>query len=133
MPVVADFTVIVGDTPVTIGDNRPVYEKNFNTGGRFPTDALLMFNVRHLTHTHRNVVVRVNNQEVGRIFPYSGRNEDANNWYTQTIVLNPGQLRDGDNELQIDAVRLDGADTSPSNVFDDFSVKDVVCFFHQHA
>jgi hypothetical protein len=40
-------------------------------------------------------------------------------------------LHNGDNELQINAVGWPGA--SASNLFDDFQLKDVVCFFHQAA
>ena len=34
MPVLCDFTLILGDSVVTIGDAMPIWEKMFNTGGR---------------------------------------------------------------------------------------------------
>lgn len=134
MPVLADFTVIRGDSPITIGDNNTSWDTTFNTGGRHNSAAVLMFNIQHLTHTHRNVVVKVNGNEVGRIYPYSGEFETAKNWYTQIITLTGSQLKSsGNNQLRIQAVRLDPEDTTGTNVFDDFNIKDVVCFFHQEA
>ena len=89
MPVVADFTLIQGDSVVTIGDALPVWEKTFNTGGRESgSPAILIFNVRGLTLTTVNVVVKVNNVEVGQIRRYGGDGDITNNWYTQMIAMN---------------------------------------------
>ncbi len=132
MPVVSDFTLIRGDSPVQIGDGLPIWEETFNTGGRESgSPALLIFNVRGLTSTNVNVVVKVNNVEVGQIRRYGGDGDIANNWYTQMIAMNGNQLNNGDNEIQIEAVGWPGA--TPGNLFDDFELKDVVCFFHQDA
>jgi len=141
MPVLCDFIQIVGDAPVTIGDSLPVWEANFDTGGRksgsdiFST-ALLIFNVRGLTHTNLDVNVKINNVVVGKIYRYGGlneaeRNDTANYWYTQMIAMTGSQLKDGVNEIQIEAVGFPGA--TPTNKFDDFQLKNVVCFFHQSA
>lgn len=49
------------------------------------------------------------------------------NWYTQAIALTGSTLNKEENsELQIEAVRLEEEDTSGTNVFDDFNIKDVV-------
>jgi hypothetical protein len=47
------------------------------------------------------------------------------------IAMNGSELNDGNNELQIVAVGWPGA--TSGNLFDDFELKDVVCFFHQSA
>ena len=137
MPVLCDFIQIVGDSPVTIGDSLPVFEKTFGTGGRESgSTALLIFNVRGLTFANQDVSVKVNNQEVGKIFRYGGlndaeRTDTAKYWYTQMIALQGSTLHDGNNELQIEAVGWPGA--TNTNKFDDFQIKDVMCFFHQAA
>jgi hypothetical protein len=132
MPVVSDFTLIQGDTIVTIGDSLPVWETTFGTGGRVSSEpALLIFNVRGLTATDVNVIVKINNVEVGQIRRYGGDGDIVNNWYTQMIAVGGSQLNDGNNELQIQAVGWPGS--TPGNLFDDFMLKDVVCFFHQSA
>ncbi|NEO82449.1 hypothetical protein, partial [Moorena sp. SIO4G3] len=65
MPVVCDFSEIVGDRPVNI--TPTVWERNFNTGGRTLGTAFLIFSVSGLTSTR--VFVRVNNVVVGEITP----------------------------------------------------------------
>jgi hypothetical protein len=132
MTVLSDFTLIRGDNPVTIGDGTPLWEATFGTGGRVASEAaLLIFNVRGLTSTNVDVVVKVNNVQVGTIRRYGGDGDIANNWYTQMIAVGGSQLNDGFNELQIAAVGWPGA--TSGNLFDDFELKDVVCFFHQEA
>jgi len=140
MPVVCDFIQIVGDAPVTIGDALPVWEANFNTGGRkagtdIGSTAFLIFNVRGLTHTNLDVNVKINNVVVGKIYRYGGLNEaertdTAQYWYTQMVALTGSQLKDGNNEIQIEAVTFPGGG---KNNFDDFQLKNVICFFHQSA
>jgi hypothetical protein len=137
MPVVSDFIEIVGDSPVTIGDALHVWEANFNTGGRQSgTTAFLIFNVRGLTYASSNVEVKVNNKSIGSIHRYGGlsdadRDETAKHWYTQMISLAGTTLNDGDNEIEIAAVKYPG--TSAADTFDDFALKNVFCFFHQAA
>lgn len=137
MTIVADFTLISGDSPITIGDGNTQWTKDFFTGGRHNSPAILLFNVRGLTAAVQSVEVKVNGIEVGRIFPYSLANGAANNnianqWFTQMIALGGSQIRgNGTNQLSIRAV---GYPNSPSNDnFDDFQLKDVVLFFHQNA
>ena len=132
MPVLSDFTLIRGDDEVTIGDGLSVWETTFHTGGRESgAPAFLIFNVRGLTHTNVDVEVRVNNAVVGHIRRYPGEESTSSYWFTQMIAMNGSTLNDGNNELQINAVSFPGA--TNNNVFDDFQLKDVVCFFHQAA
>jgi hypothetical protein len=132
VPVVSDFTLIRGDSVVTIGDGLPLWEAAFGTGGRVASEpALLIFNVRGLTATDVNVIVKINNVEVGQIRRYGGDGDIVNNWYTQMIAVGGDQLNDGNNELQIEAVGWPGA--TNGNLFDDFQLKDVALFFHQSA
>ncbi len=137
MPVVCDFTQIIGDSPVTIGDPRLVWEKTFNTGGRNSgSSGFFIFNVRGLTYANVDVKVKLNNKVVGNISRYGGlndadRNENAKYWYTQMVAFNGSDLKNGNNEIQIEAVGFPGS--TSSNKFDDFQVKDMMCFFHQSA
>lgn len=132
---VSDFIEIVGDSPITIGDNLPLWEKSFSTLGRTQTlSALLIFNVRGLTYATSDVEVKINNKSVGTIRHYGGlsdadKNETAKHWYTQMIALSGIDLIDGTNEIQILAVKYPGS--AGADTFDDFSLKNVVCFFHR--
>ena len=137
MPVVCDFAQIVGDSPVTIGDPRPVWEAEFSTGGRRSNAAaFLLFNVRGLTYTDTDVNVKLNNRVVGKIYRYGGlsgsdKTEMARHRYTQMIHFNGSDLNNGNNEIQIEAVGFPGS--SNANMYDDFQIKNLVCFFHQAA
>lgn len=112
MPIVSDFTRIVGDNPRPIGN--AAVELPFGTGGRDANhDALLVFGVRGLNST---VQVKVNNNPVGSLSPTSTQTH----WFTQMVYLTGGQLNNGNNELQLEAVNNDA-----------FEVKDVTCFFGQ--
>ena len=130
MPVVSDFTIVQGDDRVTIGDSNTLWEANFSTSARVESEpALLIFNVRGLTDTNVDVVVRVNDIQVGTIGRYNGGSSNAGNWFTQMIRVEGATLNSGSNELRIEAVGWPGA--TAGNMFDDFDLKDVVCFFHQ--
>lgn len=132
MPFVSDFVMIKGDEPIRIGDGRDLWEAPFNTGGRSADHhAFLIFNVKGLTHTNLDVRVRVNGIEVGKIYHYGGRSETAEYWFTQMIAMQGQTLNDGDNEIEIRAVSWPGA--TADNLYDDFYLKDVFCFFHQFA
>ena len=52
-------------------------------------------------------------------------------WYTQMVAFNGSDLKNGNNEVQIEAVGFPGSRST--NKFDDFQVKDMMCFFHQSA
>jgi hypothetical protein len=137
MPIVSDFTVIQGDQSRRLGDGATLWEKNFNTGGRRSSgQAILMLMVKGLTYATEGVDVKINNRSVGKIFPYRWptqelRNADAAHWYTQIINVGGSNLNNGSNELQLQAIGFPEA--TGTNQFDDFSVRDVVCFFNQSA
>lgn len=132
MTVICDFTVIHGDDSVLIGDGHEEWDETFNTGGRNSYSdggAFLLLNVRGLTHTDRDVDVQINGRSVGKIRHYGGQKETAGYWFTQMIHFPSSILHDGDNRIEIRAVTWPG--TTPANRFDDFELKDVICFFKQ--
>ena len=131
MPVVCDIQVIQGDACKKLGDGgATVWEKNFNTGGRHSGgNAILMFMVKGLTATNSDVTIKINGTNVGKIEHYNGA--DSRHWFTQIVNIGGGVLKNGNNELQIEAVSFSGA--SPGNLYDDFWLKDVVCIFQQRA
>lgn len=131
MPVVCDLQVIQGDATRRLGDGgATVWEKNFNTGGRYAAgDAILMLMVKGLTATQSDVDVKINNKHVGRIEHYNGA--DSRHWFTQIINIGAGILKSGNNEIQIEAVSWPGA--RAGDIYDDFWIKDVVCIFQQAA
>jgi hypothetical protein len=131
MTVLCDFVVIQGDVTKVMGDSGAVlWEKTFNTGGRRSGgNAILMMMVRGLTQTTSNVPVKINNKDVGYIFNYNGAN--ANHWFTQIINIGQDILKDGNNEFQIGAVSWPGA--KAGDLYDDFAIRDVVCFFQQSS
>ena len=129
MAVLSDFVVIQGDSNRRVGDGATLWEKNFNTGGRHSGGAaILMFMVKGLTVAEKDVDVKINNTSVGKIFRYNGAN--ANHWFTQIINIGSGILNNGNNELQIEAIDYEGGG---SDHFDDFYLRDVVCFFQQSS
>ncbi|MBD2441010.1 polysaccharide lyase family protein [Nostoc sp. FACHB-110] len=141
---VSDFIEITDTDPntnkqeeITIGDDRLVWERRFNTPSRKSNrTAFLIFNIRGLTDTESEVKVKINNETIGTITPYPGLSEASKqqikkHWYTQMIGIPGKVLKDGENEIQIEAVGFPGANNS--NKFDDFVIKNVICFFHQNA
>ena len=146
MPLVGDFRLIVEDSPINLGDSNQVWQQNFNTGGRDAnTPGFLIFNVRGLTHSDRDVVVSINGTQVGVIHNYrpGGSGIDTTNinqpekwrqsghWYTQIIGFTGNQINDGNNTIQIQAVEF--PENTSTNRFDDFEIKDLVCFFRQNV
>lgn len=145
MPNLCDFTQVVGDRPVNIGDREPLFERTFGTGGRQRSPAFLIFNVRHLTHSDLNVPVSINGHEVGFIHNYRPGGPDIDrtdgsqpekyrqidHWYTQMIAFPGSQLDRGENTIQIQATQF--PENSARNKYDDFQIKDMFCFFHQGA
>lgn len=146
MPVLCDFTLIVGDSPISLGDSNQVWEEDFDTGGRRSNSpGFLIFNVRHLTHSNHDVVVSFNGNQVGVIYNYrpGGAGIDSTNinqpekwrqadhWYTQMIAFSGDQLNSGKNTIQIQAVQF--PEHTRTNEYDDFQIKDMICFFHQEA
>ncbi|MEA3325624.1 MAG: hypothetical protein U9Q37_10955 [Euryarchaeota archaeon] len=72
--------------------------------------AILMFMVKGLTVTDSDVDVKINNTSVGKIFNYKGAN--SNHWFTQIVNIGSNILKNGNNELQLEAVSFAGATPS---------------------
>lgn len=133
MPVVGDFNVIQED-PITIGDNNPVWTKRFGTGGRESGVALLMYSIRGLTYAPTGARISINSWTF-EVHPYPGRDETAGAWYMQMHSFNGLALKGStpNNIVKVEAARLGPDDTTGTNVFDDFQIKDITVFFHQDA
>lgn len=131
MPVLCDMKVIQGDAQKLIGDGGTAnWEPKFNTGGRRASgDAILMLMVKGLTNARSDVPVKINGTQVGVIELATGNN--ANQWFTQIISIGGANLKDGDNELEISAAPA--SQPGPGNLYDDFILKNVVCFFQQSS
>jgi hypothetical protein len=125
--VVSDYSMIVGDSSVQIGDALPVWTATFNTGGRETSNAFLTLNVANLTATSSAVAVRINGTIVGYIYPYTGA--PSTHWYSQTIAFSGSVLHNGSNEIEVRAVSYPGA--SYGDIYDDFFLKGVICHFKQ--
>ncbi len=113
--VLCDFSQIIGDSvmniPVTTGGAEFPLPR-FNTGGRISTAAaLLVYSASGLTGTAR---VFINGSDVGAITPTA-----SGVFSTQLIAVSGNQLRDGDNSIVL------------KSVSDAFTIKNLVCFFHQ--
>jgi hypothetical protein len=135
MTKVSDFVVVLGNNTETIGDDQILWESDrFSTAGRLADGfAFLTFMVKGLTQAASNVdVVIANGDEhlVGRIYRYNGANPA--HWYTQTIEIGPGVLNNGPNTLRLVAVDIAGGGAGGDD-FDDFSVRDIICFFQQEV
>jgi hypothetical protein len=131
MTVLSDYEVIQSDE-VEIGDatgGNP-WTKNFDTGGRLDEQAFIMLMVKGLNR-QKNAEVRVNDRKVGEIFPTSGPD---NNWSTQTIVFEGSVLNKSsgaNNRIAISAVVSDIP--TIEGVFEDFTIRNVVCSFRQNS
>lgn len=137
MPVVCDFELVQGDAARRIGDGATLWEKNFRTPGREANGhAFLIMMVKGLTFATEGVDVKINNTSVGQIFPHRWstqdlRNDDGNHWHSEIINVGGANLQNGDNELQIEAIGF--PEGNSNNLFDDFLVRNVYCFFQQNA
>jgi hypothetical protein len=111
------------------GEGSPVYRKRFSTAGRRDTQALLMINVRGLTDGSATVII--NNKIVKSLQPCPQGN--SGQWFSQHMVLQSDLLdpssKDGQNVIEIKRVLETG--NGGGGQFDDFIVRDIVCFFHQ--
>ncbi len=129
MPVVSDFTIIHGvNTGITMGDRgfHPIFETTFNTGGRHGVGhAFITFMIRGLTVATHAPLIRINNVDVGRILPYTGAN--SQHWFTQTINITGAMLNNGNNEFEVHAAPSERA----LGTYDDYVLKNIMCFFQQ--
>ena len=127
MPRGCDFVVIQGEKAVKIGDRNPVWETTFRIPGRRrPRQAFLIFNVKHLTYA--DVPVIINGQEIGVIYHHENWQVFQDHWFTQMINIGSDVLKNGENVIQIAAIRLP-PDPASDNEYDDFDLKDMICFF----
>jgi hypothetical protein len=130
MPILCDFELIVGDEEIEIPhyvsrtDLTVVTEfdlPSFSTTFRLETrPALLMLSVRGVA----DATVVINNAEVGTISRI-GMNDLQ--WFMQTIAVS-GVTLSGNFSNTISL-----RDISRSATSSVFSIKDVVCFFHQDS
>ena len=122
-----DFVVILGEEPVVLGDNQPEWEQAFMIHGqRQLSQAFLIFNLRHLTYA--DVAVSINDQNIGKIYHHDNWQVFQEHWFTQMIHFDGRVLKPGKNVLQI-AARALPPDPDSDNAYDDFDLKDVICFF----
>ena len=143
MALVCNFTQILGNNAVTIGDNNQTWQASFDTTGRVSgSPGFIILNVAHLTHSLADVPVKINGSQIGVIHTYRPGGSDinttdvdqvekwrqANHWYTQMIAIAGSQINNGSNTIQIQAVTLPEAGST--NQWDNFVIKDVFCFFH---
>jgi hypothetical protein len=128
MPVVCDFTVIQDGT-VTIGDNTGKFQQSFGTGGRHNSQALLMVNVKGLTR--KFAAVRLNGTFLKALQPAVEASRDQ--WFTQHMVLPSHLLSPNEGQNVIEIFHADNTNSADGGQFDDFEIRDVVCFFHQEA
>lgn len=130
----SNFSVIQGNTSVCIGDpprGIDQWREDFGTGGmKSGTDAILMFMVAGLTVTENDVPIYIHNgselERIGKIENCHGAHKG--HWFTQIVNIEPNILRVGTNTLVIDAVNFPGMDPRDDK-FDDFFIKNVICFF----
>lgn len=126
MIIASNFKVIQGDTSKRIGDGAEKYEKTFKAENyNAEYSAILMLMVKGLTATAKGATVLVNNEDIGTIEPYTGGN--PSHWGTQIINIGANVLKKGTNKLEIEAVPH--PNPQPGNKYDDFYVRDVVCFY----
>lgn len=142
--IVSDYAVILGSGSVWIGDDDkakavPEWTAEFWTGHRWPGQgAILVFNVSQLTASIGNVPVYINDQKVGEIARYCGaktRDQRAwEYWYSQTICFDGGVLKaEEPNLIRIGASVIDPKFSAGEDKFDDFCIKDMVCWYKQKA
>jgi hypothetical protein len=131
MSIINNFQVIQGNQAQKIGDRgTDLWVESFNTRGRYSNgQAILTFMVRGLTDSDQDVDVLINDTVVGSIGHYYGG--DPRHWFSQTVQIDEGVLRNGENTLRIEATGLPVP--RPGNLYDDFYIKDVVCFFQQEV
>ena len=131
MTLLADYEVIQSEA-VVIGNSAPSngqhpWKIKFDTGGRHDDKpAFIMLMVKSLNRGF-DPEVRVNGTVVKQL---SSTIAPDGNWSTQTIVFDGSILHEDEaNNLEISAVPL-GVNNGQ---FNDYTIKNVVCFFRQGA
>lgn len=150
MPIVGDFTVISGkpdaggrtgdfENPYRIGDNSGdgPFRIHFGTGGLHNSPGLLTFMVRGIPNG-RAANVRINGHRIGVLTGTeieAGQRDRDKVWRYQqfaipTNVLSGANSNDA-NRLDIGAIPITSGGAQGD--FNDFDVRDIVCYFHQVA
>jgi hypothetical protein len=128
MPRVTNFTDLVGDGGVLIGDDGVLeYIRDFNTS-TYATNggnACLMLMAQGLTEPGSSAEVLVNDIPVG--FIHSSHADARPDRVSQIINVGTEVLNAGDNRLRIKAAVLSGGGSG--NEHDDFEVSDVMLFY----
>jgi hypothetical protein len=133
MATVANYVIIEADTPQSLGDGDPTYVETFDTPDYNGENAVISLMVSGLTAATSSVRVRINNFDIGQIFPYrydtvSDRDEVAPHKFTQTIAITASILDAvNPNTLEITAVGFPEA--TPGNALDNFALSDIVLFY----
>lgn len=133
MTILSDFTHIVGDDDIKIGDdeNANGFPKEFSTGGRVTWDtAFITFMVKGMTATTQNADVFVNNKKVGVLFNNNGGN--PNHWHTQTVSMGGAALNDGEDGNLLKVGTVENPLNTGGNL-DDYFIRNVICHFHQNG
>jgi hypothetical protein len=134
MPVVADFTEVIRNEPydVDLGDDSqtPLWSGHFGTGGRHASNspggmAFIIFEVRGLSSGE--VMVEINDHAVGAIAP----GDNSERPYTQMIAF-PGHVLNKNSSNKVELFAKDWS-VGGGDQYDDYSVSNMICFFHQHA
>ena len=130
MPVVSDFTTILGDKDVTIGDgsNEAGWTVPFGVGAPEPGETgYISLMVRGMTAATTNAQVFLNDNPIGQIFNNNGGNKS--HWTTQMVSFG-SHVKNGTNILRVMPV----ANPNPgADQYDDFTIRNVICHFHQFA
>ncbi len=92
-----------------------------------------MMMVQGLNDLEAKAEVLVNNERVGWLKPTYikvGTNDyPIQGWKTQILNIGQQVLKDGENDLEIMPALHDSAD--PTDHYDEFAVRDVVCYFKE--
>ncbi|NUT49991.1 MAG: hypothetical protein HOV94_22170 [Saccharothrix sp.] len=141
MTVLADYEVVF-DGEHHLGDGASAnFVSSFSAGGALPNYKGLLvlmvggLNVAPLLELPK---VLLNGTEIGKLAPvYLGWNSDQGlaqqSWYTQHIIFSTNLLKTqqvNENKLTITAAKLSQPPPN-AGVYDDFWVRDIVCFFRQ--
>lgn len=140
MPVVADFTFLshepnnpqLNEGPFTVGDAGPL-SIPFSTGGGHFSAGLLTLMVRFLTDSvgPTEARVRINGVTIGQLQATSI--EDQFTWRHEQFAIPSNILNHGSGNQNTLTISRVLEDDNVGGNFDDFQVRDIVCFFHQVA
>ena len=138
MPVLCDFIDILenfhtddfrGDTHVVrLGDFSTFRSEDlgiaFETVGRREDGRAILF-CEYRGLTEGEVTVQINGKPIGQLPPIARADE----WVTKMISFSGARLRSsGFNSIHIEPKVLD--QPTPGNLFDDFQIRELVCFVH---